>query len=233
MAFRSFFNLRLRNFLHSAAPSFAGALEDWRKTELYRHHITWHGFLMPLPPFIKRSIILRYALDHHCKTLVETGTQYGDTPWLFRSRFETIYTIELSPTLAAMSRRSFRRFSHIKVVEGDSGKKLAELLPMLQSKTLFWLDGHYSAGLTARGSTDCPIYGELKSIAQLCKVPCVVLIDDARCFGHDKDYPTLQELEDFVRVAFPRHETRVSNDIISITPLAGVREDATEVSEGK
>ena len=74
MAFRSFFNLRLRNFLHSAAPSFAGALEDWRKTELYRHHITWHGFLMPLPPFIKRSIILRYA----CASVrVDVGASLG------------------------------------------------------------------------------------------------------------------------------------------------------------
>lgn len=64
----------MRNFLHSAAPRFAEALEDLRKTELYRRHITQHGFLMPLPPFIKRSIILRYALDHHYKTLIETGT---------------------------------------------------------------------------------------------------------------------------------------------------------------
>jgi len=224
--------LNLRGFAHRLAPNFAGMLEDWRKTELYRRHITRHGFLMPLPPFIKRSIILRYALDYHCKTLVETGTQYGDTPYLFRNRFEAIYTIELSITLAAMARKRFRRFPHIKVIEGDSGEKLAELLPKLQSTTLFWLDGHYSAGLTARGATDCPIYGELKSIAQLCKVPCVVLIDDARCFGHDKDYPSLQELEDFVRVAFPRHETQVSNDIISITPLAGISEYATEVSEG-
>ena len=225
--------LGMRNISHRCLPTLTGLLEDWRKVALYRRHIIKHGFLVPLPPFIKRSIILRYALDHHCKTLVETGTQYGDTPYLFRDKFDTIYTIELSPTLTAMARRRFRRFSHIKVVEGDSGQKLAELLPMLQSTTLFWLDGHYSAGLTARGATDCPIYGELESIARLCKVPNVVLIDDARCFGHDKDYPSLQELEDFVRVAFPRHEIRVSNDIISITPPAGIGEYAIEVSEGK
>ena len=218
MALRSFLYLRMRNFLHSAAPNFAGALEDWRKTRLYRNHITRHGFLMPLPPFIKRSIILRYALDYECKTLVETGTQYGDTPWLFRNRFETIYTIELSPTLAAMARKRFRRLSNIKVVEGDSGEKLAQLLPMLQSKTLFWLDGHYSAGLTARGARDCPIYNELESIARLCKVPYVLLIDDARCFGQDKDYPSLKELEAFSRTLMPDHTMRVSNDIIYAVP---------------
>lgn len=225
--------LNARNFLHKFFPAFASLLEDWRKAEIYRRHVLKHGFLLPLPPFIKRSIILRYALDHNCQTLVETGTQYGDTPWLFRNHFETIYTIELSPALAAMARSRFRKSPQIQVIQGDSGEKLTELLPNLSSKTLFWLDGHYSAGLTARGASDCPIYAELQSIASRCKVPYVVLIDDARCFGHDKDYPSLQELDDFVRLTFPRHETRVSNDIISITPLSGIGESAAEAFEAK
>lgn len=231
MTSKTLFLLRIRNLMHMIFPRWAGIAEDWRKTIKYRQIIHHSGFVLPLPPYIKRSIILRYALDHHCKTFVETGTQYGDTPWLFRNRFETIYTIELSPTLARMARKRFKHCSHIKLVEGNSGDKLAELLPMLQSKTLFWLDGHYSAGLTACGATNCPIYGELESIAQLCKVPCVILIDDARCFGHDKDYPSLQELEDFVRVAFPQYETRVSNDIVSITPVARIGESATQAFE--
>ena len=212
------FLLGFRNLCHLIVPGLAGMLEDWRKTELYRRHITKHGFLMQLPPFMLRSIILRYALDYRCKTLVETGTQYGDTPWLFRNRFETIYTIELSPMLAAMARTRFRRHPHIKVVEGDSGEKLAELLPSLQFKTLFWLDGHYSAGVTARGSSDCPIYAELRSIADLCLVPYVILIDDARCFGSDKDYPSLRDLEAFVRSALPSHYMGVNNDIIYLIP---------------
>lgn len=214
----SSFFLGLRSISHRCFPTLAGLLEDWRKTELYRRHIIKHGFLMPLPPFIKRSIILRYALDHHCKTLVETGTQYGDTPYLFRDKFDTIYTIELSSSLAAMARKRFRRFPHIKVIEGDSGERVAELLPMLQSKTLFWLDGHYSAGLTARGATDCPIYAELQSIADLCPVPYVILIDDARCFGCDKDYPSLTDVEAFVRSELPNHYMGVNNDIIHLIP---------------
>ena len=181
---------------------------------------------MPLPPFIKRSIILRYALDHHCKTLVETGTQYGDTPYLFRDEFDTIYTIELSSSLAAMARKRFRPFPHIQVIEGDSGQKLAELLPRLRSKALFWLDGHYSAGLTARGSKDCPIYAELHSIASLCKVPFVVLIDDARCFGNDRDYPSLQELKNFVGELMPAYTMGVNNDIIYAVPTIDLGKNA-------
>lgn len=213
------FLLGFRNLCHLIVPSLAGMLEDWRKTELYRRHILRHGFLMPLPPFIKRSIILRYALDYGCKTLVETGTQYGDTPWLFRNRFETIYTIELSPTLADMARKRFWRHPNIKVVEGDSGEKLAELLPMLQSKTLFWLDGHYSAGLTAQADKDCPIFEELRSIAKFCPVPYVILIDDARCFGKDKDYPSLEALFTFIHQEMLGYAIKVEYDFICVTKV--------------
>jgi hypothetical protein len=221
MSIKPSFALRCRNICHAVVPSVFSMLEDWRKAAIYRHHVTRHGFLMPLPPFIKRSIILRYALDFHCKVLVETGTQYGDTPWHFRDRFETIYTIELSPILAAMARARFRKLPHVNVVEGDSGQKLAELLPKLRCATIFWLDGHYSAGLTARGSKDCPIYAELQSIASLCNVPYVVLIDDARCFGHDKDYPSLQELEVSARELLPGYRMGVNNDIIYLVPSSG------------
>jgi len=208
--------LRIRNFFHSLAPGFADMVESARKAEKYRRVIVKSGFVVPLPPFMKRSILLRFALDHGCKTFVETGTQYGDTPWLFRGRFQAIYTIELSSRLAAIARDRFRNYPHIQVVEGDSGEKLASLLPSLKSKTLFWLDGHYSAGVTAQGTLDCPIYAELQSIFEKCPVPFVILIDDARCFGTEKDYPTLMELEHFVKGRIPSSVTNVTNDIISI-----------------
>lgn len=216
---RKSFLLGLRNFCHGIAPNVACMLEDWRRTELYRRHITRHGFSLPLPPFIKRSIILRYALDNHCKTLVETGTQYGDTPWLFRNRFETIYTIELSQMLAAMARRRFRKTLNIKVVEGDSGEVLEAILPELKSNTLFWLDGHYSAGLTAQADKDCPIFEELRSIARFCPVPYVILIDDARCFGKDKDYPSLEMLFTFIHQEMAGYAIKVEYDLICVTKV--------------
>ena len=95
---------------------------------------------------------------------------------------------------------------------------MTNLLIYPQSWQLFWLDGHYSAGLTARGATDCPIYVELESIAQLCKVPGVVLTDDALCFGRDKDYPSLQELENCVRALMPTCTMAVNNNLIQLIP---------------
>ena len=88
--------------------------------ELYHRHISRNGFSVPLPAFIKHFITLRYALDYERKSLVETRTQHGDTPWLFSNRFETIYTIELSSTLTAMVRKKFLRFPHVRLIEGYS-----------------------------------------------------------------------------------------------------------------
>jgi hypothetical protein len=208
--------LRLRNIMHAVIPAPLEALELFRQSLRYSRLIGQHGYEMPLPPYIKRSIILRYALDHHCNTLVETGTQYGDTPWAFRHRFEKIYTIELSAMLTRIAKSRFRSYPHIEVVEGNSGEKLRDLLPLLDSKTIFWLDGHYSAGMTARGQSGCPILSELRAVATFCPVPYIILIDDARCFGQEDDYPSLKDLEAFVQRLIPTTSFNVSNDIIAI-----------------
>ncbi|MEI6494862.1 MAG: hypothetical protein WCO03_02255 [bacterium] len=210
--------LRSRNLLHFLMPELCAFLENVRSAELYRRRISRSGFTLPLTPQIKRSILRRFVIDYKCLALVETGTQYGDTPWHFRHELSEIYSIAFHPGLAAISRERFRCFPHIHIVEGDSGGKLVEILPKLEKKTLFWLDGHYSAGTTAQGKLDCPIYAELQSIFEECRVPYVVLIDDARCFGVDKDYPTIQELESFVMKSGPQLAFGITNDVIFIIP---------------
>jgi len=50
----------------------------------------------------------------------------------------------------------------------------------------------------------------------------VVLIDDARCFGGDKDYPSLQDLKNFVRGLMPAYTMGVSNDFICLVPSMGL-----------
>jgi len=210
--------LKLRNFLYAAFPERAEQIESLRRADRYRKNIAQLGFTLPFPPFVKRAILLRFSVEHECRTLVETGTQYGDTPWAFRNRLEEVYTIELSPHLALLARGRFKKYPGIHVVEGDSGTMIKTILPKLKSKTLFWLDGHYSAGVTAQGELDCPVYAELRSIFEDCPVPWVILIDDARCFGHDKDYPAFEELEAFVKHRLPEATMRVEHDIISIIP---------------
>jgi hypothetical protein len=212
--------LKIRNALHALAPDFMDRLESLRAANFYRDIIRKHGFQLPLPPFIKRSILKSVFRRHGCRALVETGTQYGDTPWQFRNELSEIYTIELSPGLAALARGRFSRLPQIRVVEGDSGLMIRDVVPRLTVKTLFWLDGHYSAGLTAQGDLDCPVYNEIASIFELAKVPFVILIDDARCFGSDKDYPTIEALTEFVTKICPSAAVTVAYDMISIVPVS-------------
>ena len=41
---------------------------------------------------------------------------------------------------------------------------LPKLLPNLSGDINFWLDGHYSSGLTFKGDQECPIKDELDQI---------------------------------------------------------------------
>ncbi len=148
---------------------------------------------------------------------METGTFFGDTTAAIRSHVDTVITIEISPTLAADARRRFERDQQVRVLEGDSGKLLPELMNGLRHPTLFWLDGHYSGGVTARGDEDTPIRAELAAI-----FACgpehghVILIDDARHFG-GAGYPSLDEIAQLARSS--GYSFEVHNDIIRLTPL--------------
>ncbi len=91
----------------------------------------------------------------------------------------------------------------------------------IDSTVLFWLDCHYSGGITAKGDTNCPIYKELEAIFQLKNVDYILMIDDARYFGNpnDPDYPSIEDLEKYVNEKSPLKMTLdVNLDIISFKP---------------
>jgi len=177
----------------------------------------WHhtGMELPFPSLLKRAFLKRFAVDYQLEILVETGTFLGDTPWAFRKFFKEIFTIELSETLAKLARNRFAKFDHIQVLQGDSGSVLPGLVPRLRAPTLFWLDGHYSGGLTAQGFMNSPIVDEVNAIADLCRQRFLILIDDARFFGQEPGYPSLDEFIPLLEKILPNHSVAVSNDVIS------------------
>jgi hypothetical protein len=175
------------------------------------------GKPVPPPHLIKQNMILTNARRYNPRIMVETGTLHGDMVEAMKHHFREIYSIEISHDLAQRAEQRFAGNSNIHIIEGDSAIALKKLMPNLHEPALFWLDGHYSGGDTGKGEKETPIMEELASI-YASEYSHIVLIDDARCFGTKKGYPTLDELESFVRELRPGAELQKRNDCIQISP---------------
>lgn len=168
------------------------------------------------PHMIKQKIIRNYRRKFHCAVLIETGTYLGDMVYAMRKDFKEIHSIELDGELFKKAKARFENYSHIHLYNGNSGEVLQTILCGLHQPCLFWLDAHYSAGITARGESDTPIEEELKYIlGHECAESSVILIDDARSFNGRNDYPLIDTIEIKVKQAGNR-SFRVEDDIIRI-----------------
>jgi len=175
------------------------------------------GWSAPLPPLLKRSFLKGIARDEKARVFVETGTYLGDTTWWFRNDFERLYTIEVDPFLHDQAKSRFARMHHIDALLGDSSSVLVGVVPSIESKALYWLDGHYSAGITGSGESHCPVMAELAAIYGCGRAPFVIVIDDARCFGNDPAYPTVPAVRERIAVLSEgRGTVTVENDMIIV-----------------
>jgi hypothetical protein len=124
----------------------------------------------------------------------------------------------LDPDLHARAKQRFARNPSIELLLGDSGTILRDVLERQTSPCVFWLDAHYSAGLTAKGRVDSPILEELRLILKHPVAGHVILIDDARAFGSDDAYPSLQALAQWVASLRPDLVFEVRDDIVRLLP---------------
>ena len=113
---------------------------------------------------------------------VETGTYMGETILAMEPLFDRLYTIEIKEEFYRNAKDAYHG-NKIEFLLGDSSKVLCTLCPLLESPTLFFLDGHWSAGDTGRGDKDCPLYEEVEAIMEKFSFEAVVVIDDVRLFG--------------------------------------------------
>jgi hypothetical protein len=169
------------------------------------------------PHIVKQRHIKSIANKYDLKILVETGTYKGDMVKAQLNNFEKIYSIELGKLLWEKATFRFRKNNHIKILNGDSGSVLSDVVPMLEKKSLFWLDGHYSAGITAKGELNCPVYKELSNIFNS-PLNHLIIIDDARLFVGKDDYPSIEELTKFVNNHKSNASITVIDDLIIINP---------------
>lgn len=177
---------------------------------------TTRRFSPPLPPLIKQMMVRRYARDFGLSIFVETGTYLGDMVAATMNQFRRVVTIELDPELHSRAVNRFSDEARVSVLRGDSAKVLGEILEGIDEPCLFWLDAHYSDGVTARGEVETPILAELSTVIKNSHSDSVVLIDDARCFTGANDYPTIQNLEAELVARRPKWRLHLRHDVIRI-----------------
>jgi hypothetical protein len=210
-------NSSLKKLIKSLLPDVILRKLNQRRQEEELQKWLKNGRPSPPPHLVKQNTITEYQRKSGIGVLVETGTYLGDMVEAQRKRFHKIISIELSPELHARASKRFHPFSHINILQGDSGKVLNRVADELQEAAIFWLDGHYSAGITARGDKDCPVFEEINAIFKSNKPDHILLVDDARCFTGEGDYPTIDELTRHVRSKNERYQVEVKDDIIRYT----------------
>ena len=168
--------------------------------------------------YLKQKIVKNYAKKFRLKVLIETGTCIGEMLYATRKNFERAYSIELDKYLHKIAKERLAKFKHIVLYRGDSSKVLPKILAKINKPCLFWLDAHYSGGITAKTSLETPIMIELKQILNHSNLNHVILIDDAANFVGENDYPTLDEVREFISNKRPNWSVHVNYDIIRIHP---------------
>lgn len=182
--------------------------------------LEWENNGRPAPPphFYKAMTIEEYAVKSNINTLIETGTYLGETVEACLPIFKKIISIELAPELFKNAKAKFANTAKVELYEGDSGEVLQNILPNITEPCLFWLDGHYSEGFTAKGKLNTPIINELNHIFNHQVKSHIILIDDARCFTGEDDYPSIDELQKIVSNHDRNLVFSVKDDIIRIHP---------------
>jgi hypothetical protein len=157
------------------------------------------------------------------KRAIETGTYRGQTARALAPVFGSVVTIELSRSLHERAARALGDVPNVEAIQGDSREVLAGIARG-EMPTLYFLDGHWSGGVTDGAGDECPLLGELAAIGSGHPQDCLV-IDDARLFTsappppHDPaQWPTITEVFDAIRSARPGHAVTLIHDQVLAVP---------------
>jgi hypothetical protein len=183
----------------------------------------------------KLAVLLRDRLN--LKRAIETGTYRGGSTRILSGLFPSVITIEVVPALARAAETSLAGIAGIDVRQGDSSDVLPRVVDAA-TPTLYWLDGHWSGGVTGGAEAECPVLAEISAIAGGHPDDCI-LIDDARLFlapppppHRAERWPTYHEIEDAITASRPGHLVIEAHDVIVAVP-ASAAADAVAFAHGK
>ena len=92
------------------------------------------------PHLVKQRAVREYAALYGLRTLVETGTYYGEMVSAMRKRFYRIYSVEFDSALAHRAQKKFAPWPHVHILEGDSRRVVPELIVFIYVEGLLWIE---------------------------------------------------------------------------------------------
>ena len=207
----------MKEFFKKITPNFI--LRYKEKKFISKLIIDWmNGPKTGAPPHIIKQLHIKNLKNKfNLNILVETGTYLGEMVKAQSNVFEYIYTIEVSNEIYNQTKKKLKHLTNVSFMLGDSGEVLQKLVGEIKEPALFWLDGHYSGGITSKGVLNTPIFKELDYIFAT-SFQHVILIDDARDFTGNDDYPTIESLKAYVKSIKGNYLFKVQDNMIFILP---------------
>jgi hypothetical protein len=169
------------------------------------------------PHLLKQKTVREYGTKFGLRILIETGTYYGEMVSATKSQFDAIYSIEQNAELVARAKKEFAKYSHIRIIQGDSQTALPELLKSLDKPALFWLDAGYYGWSGEQGDKK-RLGVELDAILRHKINGHVILMDDAHGLNGENGALTIEEVTTQIQTEFPNRKVEVAFDILRITP---------------
>lgn len=162
----------------------------------------------------------KYAI----KTFFETGTYMGSTSIRSASMFNKVITVELNNELFKKALEKFEnlQLKNIIIYNNNSENIIKDYCNNAKESTVFWLDAHYSAGVTSGKDVPSPLLTELKSIMNS-ELEHFIIVDDVRfiCINMSDSihrYPSIIEITDAVKECGSKYEISIFNDCLFLIP---------------
>ena len=108
---------------------------------------------------LQLAVALRDELG--LRRVVETGTYRGLTAKALAPLYETVITIELSVPLYERASGVLSAFPNVQTMQGRSSDVLG-VVAQRKTASLYFLDGHWSGGVTAGADDECPLLDGLR-----------------------------------------------------------------------
>jgi hypothetical protein len=125
-------------------------------------------------------IFKKYKTD--CDIFFETGTHYGDSVQdALDLKFKKIISVEINDEYYNHCVNKFKLNKNVFLFSGDSLVHLPQMLEMVDSKAMFWLDAHSDG-------TNTPFKQELQLILDHQIKTHTIMIDDIGAYGCEEGW---------------------------------------------